>query len=298
MVGKARWARGEVSWPSAKRYLRACDLGAREPESRMIKPMLTLVAMLSAASLSLFAAGVKKDFPAHWGEPPAIQTKDIRELPGGYGKGSGTLAKWIQQNLDQDSVGLKPLFDGKSLDAFEIKSGFATYELKDGVITGTTKAGSPNTFLCTKKHYGDFELKFEVKCDNQLNSGVQIRSSLKGDEHGGRVNGPQVEIEASGANGAEAGYLYAEAVSGWMTPDDKRKAHKHFRDGEWNQYRILAVGPRIQVWINGEQISDLVDEKIYESHPKGLIGLQVHGVGDKGPFSVSWKNLMIREIEK
>lgn len=260
--------------------------------------MLTLVAMLSAASLSLFAAGVKKDFPAHWGEPPAIQTKDIRELPGGYGKGSGTLAKWIQQNLDQDSVGLKPLFDGKSLDAFEIKSGFATYELKDGVITGTTKAGSPNTFLCTKKHYGDFELKFEVKCDNQLNSGVQIRSSLKGDEHGGRVNGPQVEIEASGANGAEAGYLYAEAVSGWMTPDDKRKAHKHFRDGEWNQYRILAVGPRIQVWINGEQISDLVDEKIYESHPKGLIGLQVHGVGDKGPFSVSWKNLMIREIEK
>ncbi|MGI9241848.1 MAG: 3-keto-disaccharide hydrolase [Verrucomicrobiales bacterium] len=264
----------------------------------MMKPTLTLLVTIASASLSAFGAVGEKEFPVHWGEPPAVQTRDIRELPGGYGQGSGTLAKWIQNNLDDDAKGLKPLFDGKSLDAFEIKSGTATYELKDGVITGTTKAGSPNTFLCTKKHFGDFELTFEVKCDDKLNSGVQIRSSLKGDEHGGRVNGPQVEIEASGANGAEAGYLYAEAVSGWMTPEDKRKPHKHFKDGKWNHYRVLAEGPRIQVWVNGEQVSDLVDEKIYSSHPKGLIGLQVHGVGDRGPFSVSWRNLKIREIEK
>jgi len=240
----------------------------------------------------------KKEYPAHWGDPPKIQTRDLRPLPGGYGKGSGTLAKWIQGNLDDDANGLKPLFDGKSLDAFEIKSGTATYELKDGVITGTTKAGSPNTFLCTKKHYGDFELQFEVKCDDKLNSGVQIRSALKGDKHGGRVNGPQVEIEASGAKGAEAGYIYGEAAGGWMTPKKDLKPHKHFKDGQWNHYKIVAEGPRIQVWINGEQISDLVDEEKFKSHPKGLIGMQVHGVGGGGPFSVSWRNLKIREITK
>jgi len=43
-------------------------------------------------------------FPAHWGEPPRMQTKDLRTLPGGYGKGSGTLAKWIQTHLDQDAA--------------------------------------------------------------------------------------------------------------------------------------------------------------------------------------------------
>jgi hypothetical protein len=42
-------------------------------------------------------------FPAHWGEPPRIQTRDLRPLPGGYGRGSGTLAKWIQKNLDADA---------------------------------------------------------------------------------------------------------------------------------------------------------------------------------------------------
>jgi hypothetical protein len=54
------------------------------------------------------AAPVAKRFPEHWGEPPAIQTRDLRPLPGGYGRGSGTLAKWIQQNLDNDAGKEKP----------------------------------------------------------------------------------------------------------------------------------------------------------------------------------------------
>ena len=50
------------------------------------------------------AAPAPKKFSAHWGEPPAIQTRDLRPLPGGYGEGSGTLAKWIQDNLDKDAA--------------------------------------------------------------------------------------------------------------------------------------------------------------------------------------------------
>jgi hypothetical protein len=42
-------------------------------------------------------------FPAHWGPPPAMQTMDIVELPGGYGMGSSTLKHWIQGNLDRDA---------------------------------------------------------------------------------------------------------------------------------------------------------------------------------------------------
>ena len=49
-----------------------------------------------------------KKFPAHWGEPPALQTRDLRPLPGGYGQGSSTLAKWIGTNLKNDEKnGLK-----------------------------------------------------------------------------------------------------------------------------------------------------------------------------------------------
>ena len=188
------------------------------------------------------------------------------------------------------------LFDGESLDGWTQRNGFATYRVEDGAIVGKTATGSPNSFLCTDRDYSDFELKFEVKVHDKLNSGVQIRSRTRGDFLG-RVNGPQVEIEASGANGAEAGYLYAEAVSGWMTPADVRKPHKHFKDGEWNAYRVLAVGAKIQVWINGVMISDLAHEEMHKSHPRGFIGLQVHGIGlGKGPFEVSWRGIEVREI--
>ncbi len=197
------------------------------------------------------------------------------------------------------------LFNGKNLKGWEQKNGTATYKVEEGTIVGTTSEGSPNSFLCTKKEYGDFELEFDVKVDNGLNSGVQIRSKTreesvgkKKNEQAGRVMGPQVEIESNGADGSEAGYIYGEATGrGWLTSKDRLISHKVFKDGEWNHYRILAEGPRIQTWINGEQISDLTHEEIYQEFPKGFIGLQVHGIkAGTGPFQVAWKNIKLKEL--
>jgi hypothetical protein len=189
------------------------------------------------------------------------------------------------------------LFDGKTLSGWVQKNGTATYRVEEGTIVGRTTEGSPNSFLCTEKEYGDFELEFEVKVDSRLNSGVQIRSQTK-DTPTGRVNGPQVEIEAGGQNGGEAGYVYGEATGhGWLTPKERLKPHKHFKDGQWNHYRVVARGPRIQTWINGEVIEDLTHAEIYKTHPKGFIGLQVHGIGKgAGPYEVAWRNLRIREL--
>lgn len=199
---------------------------------------------------------------------------------------------------NHNESGWKNLFNGKDLSGFTQRNGTATYKVVDGTILGTTAKGSPNSFLCTDKTYGDFELTFEVKCHNRLNSGVQIRSKTKNNDPKQRVNGPQIEIEASGSKGAEAGYVYGEACYGWMTPDAVRKPHKHFKDDEWNTYRVKAVGSRIEVWVNGEQVSNLVHEEAFESHPSGFIGLQVHGVGNRGPFTVAWRNLKIRELKE
>ncbi|QDU80200.1 hypothetical protein Pla110_19240 [Polystyrenella longa] len=191
------------------------------------------------------------------------------------------------------------LFDGETLKGWTQKNGTATYRVEEGTIVGKTNEGSPNSFLCSDKLYGDFELEFDVKVADELNSGVQIRSQTKDGTNEGRVNGPQVEIEASGANGAEAGYIYGESTGrGWLTPEDKLIPHKHFKDGEWNHYKVVAKGPRIQTWINGHMVADLTDEAIYESHPKGFLGLQVHGIGKgKGPYEVSWKNITIKELD-
>ncbi|MGB7342994.1 MAG: DUF1080 domain-containing protein [Pirellulaceae bacterium] len=195
----------------------------------------------------------------------------------------------------QDSTGFVDLFNGTNLDGWTQRNGTATYRVEGDSIVGKTNEGSPNSFLCTDKLYGDFELTFDVKVDPALNSGVQIRSQCEGDKPEGRVNGPQVEISLD----KMAGYVYGEAAGGWMTPDADRKPHDTFKDGQWNSYRVVAFGNRIETWINGKQISDLTHDERYKSHPKGFIGLQVHGIGKgQGPYEVRWRNLKLRDLSK
>ncbi|YCM42684.1 DUF1080 domain-containing protein [Verrucomicrobiaceae bacterium 227] len=199
-------------------------------------------------------------------------------------------------------TGWTSLFNGKNLDGWSVKSGKAKYHIDGDAIVGTTEDGSPNSFLTTDKQYSNFELEFDVKVHDRLNSGVMIRSLLKDvdkDAYGGRIFGPQVEIEASGAKGAESGYIYGEATGrGWLTPKAKLIPHKVMKDGEWNHFRIIANGSNIKTWINGQAISDLSDEEIFKTHPTGHIGLQVHGIGkNAGPFTAAWKNIKIKELK-
>lgn len=216
----------------------------------------------------------------------------------------GTLSMFAAPSIvAADKDGWTNLFDGKSLEGWIQKNGTATYRVENGTIVGKTNEGSPNSFLCTTRDYADFELEFEVKVDDRLNSGVQLRSKTnepKAGEKFGVVNGPQVEIEASLSSGAEAGYVYGESTKyGWLTPASRLKPHKHFKDGEWNKYRVVAKGPRIQTWINDQPIDDLTHEEIYQTHPTGFISLQVHGIAKgEGPYEVAWRNIRIRELGK
>jgi Domain of Unknown Function (DUF1080) len=195
----------------------------------------------------------------------------------------------------QENYGFVDLFNGKNLDGWTQRNGTATYRVEGDSIVGETSEGSPNSFLCSNQLYGDFELKLEVKVDSKLNSGIQIRSQSVDDKTEGRVNGPQVEISID----KMAGYIYGEAAGGWMTADEDRKPHEYFRDGEWNSYHIVAFGNRIQTWVNGHPVSDLVHEERFQSHPKGFIGLQVHSIGaGQGPFEVRWRNLKLRDLSQ
>lgn len=211
---------------------------------------------------------------------------------------------FAKEDAAPEGEGWIKLFDGETLDGWKIRSGNATYKVEDGTVLGTTAKGSPNTFLISDQTFGNFELVFDVLLeDNALNSGVQIRSKLRDPEkgaYGGRVYGPQVEIEAGPG---QAGFIYGEAAGGWQSPepksdDPKVNSHDFFKNNQWNTYRVKADGRKIQTWINGNMVADLeYDEKLYEENKEGFIGLQVHGVGNNGPYSVRWKNIYIRPIQ-
>ena len=108
------------------------------------------------------------------------------------------------------------LLDNNDLSGFIQLNGNADFTLKDGVLIGTSKLNTPNSFLATKSKYSDFILEFDVLIDNDLNSGVQFRSQSIKNYLNGRVHGYQCEIETSSRKWA--GGIYDEARRGWLYP--------------------------------------------------------------------------------
>ncbi len=216
-----------------------------------------------------------------------------------------------------DEKGFTPLFDpgAPGLDGWVQRGGKAKYWVEDGAVVGETVLNTPNSFLCTEKDYANFILEFDVKLDNELNSGVQIRSESTPDYRNGVVHGYQVEIDPSTdpfrpsagrqanqmADGSPApadeprnwsGGIYDEQRRGWLNDLSKNpEGRTAFRRGEWNHYRVEANGDSIKTWINGIPCADLHDDMT----PSGFIALQVHNTHAAG-LHVRWRNIRIKEL--
>ena len=186
------------------------------------------------------------------------------------------------------------LFNGKDLKNFQQLNGDAKYEIKNNELIGTSKMGIPNSFMATKNTYGDFILEFDVFVENGLNSGVQFRSLSTPEFMDGRVHGYQCEIETSSRKWA--GGVYDEARNGWLYPLTRNpKGQDAFVPGQWNHYRIEAIGKNLRTWINDVQCANLVDD----TTAKGFIAFQVHSIHDENleGKTVRWKNIRIKTTD-
>src|ERR1051326_496679 len=103
-------------------------------------------------------------------------------------------------------------------------------------------------YATTEKDYGDFELLIEYKTVPKADSGIYLRGV------------PQVQIwdhtnEREFKNGADkgSGGLWNNSP-GAPGKDPLVLADKPF--GEWNGFRILMLGSRVSVWLNGQQVVD------------------------------------------
>lgn len=183
------------------------------------------------------------------------------------------------------------LFNGKNLSGWKQLNGSAKYTVENGAIVGHTVRNSNNSFLCTKKAYGDFILEFDFRVDDGINSGVQFRSESLKNYQNGRVHGYQFEIDPS--KRAWTGGVYDEARRGWLyNLNNNPAAKKAFKNNEWNKARIECIGNSIRTWVNGIACADLLDNTTLS----GFIALQVHAIGKDGKEegkTIAWKNIRI-----
>ena len=208
--------------------------------------------------------------------------------------------------LHAEDAAWTPLFNGKDLTGWEQHSGKAEYRVEDGCVVGKTVAGTGNSFMCTTKQYGNFILEFEFKVPAGMNSGVQFRSQYyttdteieiagkKKKFPADRVHGYQFEIDPS--TRAWTAGIYDEARRGWLNDlKNNEAARKAFKSEDWNKARIECNGDSIKTFLNGVPAADLKDGLT----PKGLIALQVHGIGKNAEAAgkeIRWRNIRIQEL--
>jgi len=180
------------------------------------------------------------------------------------------------------------LFDGKTLAGWEVRKGEEKWwTVADGMITGgsLTEKVPFNTFIASKKSYANFELTFKirlVKGDGFINSGMQVRS-LRAKKDSEMV-GYQID-----AGPGYWGDLYDESRRNVAL---KKSPGTTAKDWEWNDYRVLCEGPRIQTRVNGAPALDYT-EKDATILLTGLLGLQAHS---GGKFLVQLKDIFVTEL--
>ena len=178
--------------------------------------------------------------------------------------------------------------NGKDFSGWEgLLDDYWTY--KEGAIIGATPQGLKfNTFLCSKKKYGDFELKFQVRLTGKgANSGVQIRSEVF-DRKQFAVKGPQCDMGQ-----IYWGSLYGEHFGGMMKQAPASLVKQALKEGDFNDYSIKCVGKHVTIKLNGETTVDGDFDKMPED---GRIGFQLH-TGFKG-MEVTFKDFKFTDLSK
>ena len=233
----------------------------------------------------------------------AILNKAIPKLSGPESDYDKELVRKYIAGLPDDE-GFVPMFNGKDLSGWQglvenpvkragmkpdelakkqveaNKKMLENWSVKDGCIYFN---GSGDN-LCSIKEYSDFEMLVDWKITKKGDSGIYLRGS------------PQVQIwDTSRVDvGAQVG-------SGGLYNNKKNQRNPlKVADnpiGDWNTFRIVMIGEKVSVWLNGVLV---VDDVVLENYwdysipifPKGAIELQAHG------NELAFRDVYVREINE
>ena len=185
--------------------------------------------------------------------------------------------------VQPDAEGYISLFNHKDLSGWSV-AGREKWYVEDGDLICESGPYKEYSYLMSDSSFRDFDLQLEFKQESTGNSGVFIRSSIDGV----KISGWQAEVAPPGNH---TGGIYESYGRGWLIRPTAALDHV-LKEGEWNHYRIQAIGDEVTTWLNGIRMVTLKDEKIGAA--TGQIGLQIH---DGGGIKVRWRNIRIKVLE-
>ncbi len=222
--------------------------------------------------------------------------------------GIGLAQRPVTSTANEVEAGFVPMFNGKDLTEWEGRPGW--WGVRDGAIVTESTPDKPSEHT----HYlywkggepADFDLRVRYRISGAGgNSGIQFRSEPRPNFD---IWGYQADFDT---DHQYTGYLYQHdrglvAGRGEKVIIDEAgnktvasfansaELLKTVKDNDWNEYRILAKGRRIVLWINGQKMCEVEDREPKYALPKGIIALQMHA---GPPMKVEFKDLRIRLLQ-
>ncbi len=188
--------------------------------------------------------------------------------------------------------GMKPLFNGKSLDGWiGVNGKEGNWVAENGLLVTLGNGGG---WLSTKEIYSDFQVSLEYKLQAGGNSGLLIRTP-----HVGATAYQGIEIQILDNEDPRYAQLkpfqYCGSVYGVVAAP-----RGHVKPaGQWNSMEVTAQGSKVQVVLNGVKVvdTDLAEHpESVPTHPgilrtDGYIGLQSHSE------PVEFRNIQIKTLK-
>jgi serine/threonine protein kinase/formylglycine-generating enzyme required for sulfatase activity len=216
----------------------------------------------------------RKLYPGHWVSKPA-------EVP---------VASPDDRSPDNGSPD-QSFFNSNNLDGWHGLRAF--WHVKDHALVGTVPVGQKaHTFLCSKREYKDFELKFRARLLGGVgNSGVNFRSKWK-DPQKFTVVGPQCEICGDdGKRVYPTGSLVSEPHGKPAVAPPADQVARIFKEADFNDFEIRCVGQHVRIKLNGQTT---VDADFPSMPDAGVIAWQMHG--NRPPKEVTFKDIEFTDL--
>jgi hypothetical protein len=186
-------------------------------------------------------------------------------------------------------AGFVSLFNGQDLTGWKATGNQKVWGAEKDMIVVSGDGGG---WLMTEKEYADYEIRLEFRMSKGGNSGVGLRSPLKGDP---AYVGMEIQLLDDANYKDLQPWQHTGSIYGVVAPSKvvTRPA------GQWNQIHIIAKGRRVKVTVNGEKVVDAnlgdYTEKHGKAHPgllrtTGHIGLQSHS------NRVEFRNIWLKQL--
>ncbi len=182
----------------------------------------------------------------------------------------------------KDKTPWRYIFNGKDFTDWKLVGSTGVAEIKDSAFYCHMKANTKeHTFVSTKEKYGDFILELDVNTDPGYNTGILLRCidrPVDCDTCKVSLYGYQVKVDPSPTR-CWTGGIFDDFGASWRWLYDLGKderAQKAYTIGEWNHFRIEAIGPSIKVWVNDIPVTNLINQK----YSSGYIALKIHSLNN------------------